>query len=240
MQTVRQAMRIVSKELKNDKLQIIWTILFMLYMGLVISYLINSLFEERFYNPFADFMMIMFSSMLGYSFSRRSFKFLMEDSYTQVLYYYRSVPVPTEAVIVSRAIFGIVSFAVNSVVFFGLVYFIAADLRTALNLAAYISFGLTWVGLGILVNGLHIYFENLISGKAYFWMTIGLLILIGFIILVLFLIGFKFSLFYFVADASKKWELLSPVMWGSLLIGLAGYAGMCRLTYKRMLVRDLS
>lgn len=241
LQTVSQAMKIISKDLRNDKLQIVWTIIFMLYMATVLSFFVNSMFQEpEFVNPFADFLMLVFIPMLGFIFSRRSFKYLTEDSYTQMLFYYRSIPVPTEAVIMSRALMGIGAFIVNGTIFFGVTYAIASDLRANMSLASYVAFGLTWIGIGILINGSYVYFECMKNGKSYFWTNFLFTLVFAISILGLFFIGFRFSLFNYLIDVSGKWKLLSPYMWGSLIIGILGYALMCRLTYKRIRLRDLS
>lgn len=241
LQTVSQAMRIISKDFMNDKLQIIWTILFMLYMATVSSFFINSMFQESDYlNPFADFLMFIFCPMLGFIFSRRAFKYLNEDSYTQMLFYYRSIPVPAGAVIMSRALMGLSAFIVNGAIFFGVTYAIAADLRANMSLAGYLAFVLTWIGIGILINGLYIYFEFMKNGRAYFWIVTLLMLIFSICIIGLFVVGVRFSLFNFLIGESYKWRLLSPYMWGSLIIGISGYALMCLLTYKRMKLRDLS
>lgn len=238
---VSDAMKIVSKDFRCDKLQIVWTIVFMLYMSSSLSFFINSMFQEQeIFSPFADFLMLLFTPFLGFSFSRRAFKYLNEDSYTQMLFYYRSIPVPPEAVIVSRAFMGLCAFIMNGIVFFGVTYAIAWDLRASMDLISYISFGISWMGIGVLINGILIYYEFMKNGKTYFWFSIFTIPFFGFIILILYLTGLQFSLFDYFVYASSKWKLLSPVMWGSLVIGLTGFILMCYLTYKRMQLRDLS
>lgn len=234
-------MRIISKDLRNDKLQIIWSIIFMLYMATVLSFFMNSMFQEPDYlNPLADFLMFIFMPMLGFIFSRRAFKYLSEDSYTQMLYYYRSIPVPTEAVIMSRAIMGLGAFIMNGSIFFGGTYLFAADLRANMDVASYMAFGLTWIGLGILINGCYIYFEFMRHGKSYMWTNFLITLVIAVVIIGLFFLGVRFSLFNHLIGESDKWKLLSPYMWGSLITGIIGFSLMCRLTYKRMRLRDLS
>ncbi|WP_054957666.1 hypothetical protein [Paenibacillus dakarensis] len=242
MQTVNQAMKIISKDIKNDKMQVVWTIVFTLYMGVVLSFNINSMFQEAEYvnNPFSDFLMLIFSPMMGYYISRRTFKYLNEDSFTQMLSYYRSIPVPMKSVIMSRALMGIIGFIVNGIIFFGITYAIAADLQASMDLAEYAVFGLTWIGIGILINGFYIYMEFTRSGKAYFWLNILLFVIIALVIIGLFISGARFSMFSYFVDASKEWKWLSPCMWGSLIIGISGYVLFCRLTYQRVRLRDLS
>lgn len=241
LQVVSQAMKIVTKELRSDRLQLLWSLIFMIYLGVIMSMMVERIAAERsVINPFADFMLIFFSPMLGLSFSRRSFRYLNEDSYTQMLYYYRFIPVPAAAVVLSRAIFGILAFAVNSTVFFGVMYLISGNLRELVSIQAYISFSLTWLGIGILLHGVFIYLELLKNGKSYFWINILLQVTLVVTLFILFYAGLRFSWARLFLDISQEHGLLSPLAWGALITGLAGYAGMSQLTYKRMLRRDLT
>ncbi|MGO4790899.1 hypothetical protein AB4124_26165 [Paenibacillus sp. 2KB_20] len=239
-QVFHNAMKIVKKDFASDKFQLIWTILFMLYMGLSTSFVINVQFEhlEEYNNPFVDFIMVLFAPFVGFVFNRRSFKYLNEDSYTRMLYFYRSIPVPASAIFVSRIINSLIAFAINSIVFYGFIYAMGNHIRSAMAIPEYIAFMLTWVGVGFLLTGPYIYWENMCSGKVYLRNTALLNPLIAGSVAVLSLLGY--SIFEFVADASIKWGLLSPVMWGSLIVGLASMLLMSKLTCIRQQTRDLS
>lgn len=66
------------------------------------------------------------------------------------------------------------------------------------------------------------YFEFFIAG------SVAVLSLLG------------YSIFEFSANAAMQWGLLSPVMWGALIAGLASMLLMSKLTYTRQQTRDLS
>ncbi|WP_254778241.1 hypothetical protein [Paenibacillus sp. cl141a] len=233
-------MKIVKKDFASDKLQIIWTILFMLYMGFATSVVINVQFEhlDEYNNPFVDFIMVLFAPFVGFLFNRKSFKYLNEDSYTRMLYFYRSIPVPASAIFVSRIINSLIAFAINSIVFYGIIYAIGNHLRSVMDISSYIAFMLTWVGAGFLLTGPYIYWESMSSGKVYLRNTVLLNLFIAGSVAVLSLLGY--SIFEFSANAAMKWGLLSPVMWGSLIAGLASMLLMSKLTYTRQQTRDLS
>lgn len=239
-QVIHNAMKIVKKDFASDKLQIIWTILFMLYMGFATSVVINVQFEhlDEYNNPFVDFIMVLFAPFVGFLFNRKSFKYLNEDSYTRMLYFYRSIPVPASAIFVSRIINSLIAFAINSIVFYGIIYAIGNHLRSVMDIPSYIAFMLTWVGVGFLLTGPYIYWENMCSGKVYLRNTVLMSLLISGAIAVMSLLGY--SILEFAANAAMKWSLLSPVMWGSLIAGLASMLLMSKLTYKRQQTRDLS
>lgn len=239
-QVFHNAMKIVKKDFASDKFQLIWTILFMLYMGLSTSFVINVQFEhlEEYNNPFVDFIMVLFAPFVGFVFNRRSFKYLNEDSYTRMLYFYRSIPVPASAIFVSRIINSLIAFVINSIVFYGIIYALGNHLRGVMDIPNYIAFMLTWLGVGFLLTGPYIYWENMCSGKVYLRNTVLLNLLIAGSVAVLSLLGY--SIFEFIVRASMKWGLLSPVMWGSLIAGLASMMFMSKLTYIRQQTRDLS
>lgn len=239
-QVIHNAMKIVKKDFASDKLQIIWTILFMLYMGFATSVVINVQFEhlDEYNNPFVDFIMVLFAPFVGFLFNRKSFKYLNEDSYTRMLYFYRSIPVPASAIFVSRIINSLIAFAINSIVFYGIIYAIGNHLRSVMDIPSYIAFMLTWVGVGFLLTGPYIYWENMCSGKVYLRNTVLMSLLISGAIAVMSLLGY--SILELAANAAMKWSLLSPVMWGSLIAGLASMLLMSKLTYTRQQTRDLS
>ncbi len=239
-QVLHNAMKIVKKDFASDKLQIVWTMLFMVYMGFATSVIIDNQFEhlDEYVNPFTDFILVFYAPLLGFLFSRRSFRYLNEDSYTRMLYFYRSIPVPASAIFVSRIMNSLIAFAINGIVLFGLIYAIGNHIRVAMDIPSYIAFILTWIGIGFLITGPYIYWEHMCSGKRYFGNSILVMVLTSGTAVILSLLGY--SIFDFVVRASIQWGLLSPVMWGSLIVGLASMLLLSKLTYIRQQTRDLS
>ncbi|GIO88877.1 hypothetical protein J2Z18_000706 [Paenibacillus lactis] len=237
---LHNAMKIVRKDFASDKLQILWTLIFMIYMGFATSVVMNEQFEHlnEYVNPLVDFLLVLYAPLMGLTFNRRSFRYINEDSYTQMLYYYRSLPVPAYAIFISRIINAIIAYVINGIVFFGVAYAIANQMREAVDIASYAAFVISWIGIGFLLTGFYIYWENMGSGKAYLGKTLILMIVTVVAAGTLSLLGY--SMFKFVMDSAMRWKLLSPVMWGSLIIGLGGMLLMSRLTYIRQQTRDLS
>lgn len=239
-QVLHNAMKIVKKDFASDKLQIVWNIMFMVYMGFATSVIIDNQFEHlnEYINPLIDFLLVFYAPLLGFLFSRRSFRYLNEDSYTRMLYFYRSIPVPASAIFVSRIINSLIAFIINGIVLFGVIYAIGNHIRAAMDIPSYIAFILTWMGIGFLITGPYIYWENMCSGKKYFGISLLVMVITSGTAVMLSLLGY--SVFDFVVRASIKWGLLSPVMWGSLMIGLASMLLISKLTYIRQQTRDLS
>lgn len=239
-QVLHNAMKIVKKDFVSDKLQMVWTMLFMVYMGFATSVIIDNQFEHlnEYINPLIDFLLVFYAPLLGFLFSRRSFRYLNEDSYTRMLYFYRSIPVPASAIFVSRIMYSLIAFVINGIVLFGVIYAIGNHIRAAMDFPSYIAFILTWIGIGFLITGPYIYWEHMCSGKRYFGNSLLVMALTSGTAVMLSLLGY--SIFWFVVRASMKWGLLSPVMWGSLIVGLAAMLLMSKLTYIRQQTRDLS
>ncbi|GJM74508.1 hypothetical protein HMSSN036_67240 [Paenibacillus macerans] len=158
----KDAWVIFKRDLHGDRLYLIWNVLFMLYMALMMSFMFEpGEREASFLKPLADFLMLLLIPFTGFYFSRRSFNYLKEDSYTQMLRFYRTLPIPADAVMLGRIIQLVTAIFFNGVLYFAALYLLSATLRSELSPAGYIAFALTWCGYGLLLNGAYIYFEFL-------------------------------------------------------------------------------
>lgn len=219
MQTIRSAMKIVEKDFKSDKLQVLWTLIFTLYMLLVTGFAINSQFEDLNYIlPYIDFLLFFFSPMMGFWFSKRTFRYINEDSYTQMLYYYRTLPIPLTAVVLSRIITGLTALVFNGVIYFGGIYVISNHIKAVMDIPSYLAFAGVWLGIGLMVTGFYMYWEFMVNGKAYFRNTLLFVLATSAAVIGMNLLGY--SLFGFAVESAMHWKLLSPVMWGALMIGI--------------------
>ncbi|MFI2856010.1 hypothetical protein ACH6EH_02595 [Paenibacillus sp. JSM ZJ436] len=236
----QQVTQIIIKEFRQDKWMVLWTSVFMLYAGASFGLMLKTAFQQTAPLPFYDIWLMIFTPMLGFYLSRRAFKYLSEDSYTQMLYFYKSLPIPLEAVVLSRGILGLLAFIFNGVIFFGAVYLLPGDgVKDYVSLSAYILFSITWIGFGLMVYGMYIYLEFMKSGKRYFWMTMAV---VGAFVLVLIGIqtaGLRFSLIHRIMASSQEYGLMTPWLYITVLTGLVSYGCALRLTCRRMKKRDL-
>jgi hypothetical protein len=229
---------IFRKDLRSDRMFILFNVLFMLYTGIMISFSFQDADEVKMVlRPIADFMMLMMIPFTGFYFSRRSFSYIKENSYTTMLVYYRSLPIPVKAIMKGRLIQFFTAFMFNGLVFFTVMYLMSQGLRGMLNLEQYIVFALTWAGFGILINGIYIYFELLNSGRMYLWVSFILTsLIVGSALIINYL---DFNLNTRVIEFARQYSFLSPLMWGSLFVGVAGGAFFVKLTERRLVKRDL-
>lgn len=121
-------------------------------MGLLIND--SAQIQQRSVLP--DYMLLAMIPFLGFAYSRRTMKYWSADSYTKMLAYLRSLPIPLNAVLCKRKLQSVICFALNGVLFFGLVYALAGHLRASISPLGYVVFSFTWIGYGLAVMGLFI------------------------------------------------------------------------------------
>ncbi|MDO7906642.1 hypothetical protein Q5741_09435 [Paenibacillus sp. JX-17] len=240
MSTFKQAWLITRREVSIDRLLFLWSLLFMIYTGGVIGSLIRSAVQQpEWLSLMVDFMMMAFVPFTAFFFSRRSFKYLQEDSYTQMLAYMRILPIPVKAVIVSRVQQLLIAVVLNGIVFYGIMYVavFTGNPSVHTDVISYLGFVLTWVGYTMIVNGLYIYLEFLNHGKKYFWTS---LVVMAFALVAAAAAKWMdVNVLKWTMSVSRDWGLASPLMWVSLLAGALILRIMCGVTLKKLNRRSL-
>ncbi|AIQ44880.1 hypothetical protein R70723_02400 [Paenibacillus sp. FSL R7-0273] len=241
MTNLKQALIIVRSDFNGDRLKLLWmllwALLFMGYMGGLSSMIIQDTLDNGDGKILADIMFMTVIPMLGFTFSKRTMKYLTEDSYTRMLAYMRTLPIPTAVILCKRKLHAVSSIGLNGLVFFGLIYAISSNMRQELPFINYLAFTLTWIGLGLIVAGLYIFIELLASGKAYFiYVMLFTFIYIGAAVLTWLAGG---NLILYTVSYSKEWGLLSPLMWGTLVLGTLSVQLFSAWTIHRLKSRDL-
>lgn len=128
MTIIKQAWKITRHDFRNNPYVMLWTLLFIAYLGFTMSFAVSVHWDERGnLSPVADFIMLVLIPFLGFIYNRRAFKYLQEDSYTHMLAFFRTLPIPMNAVIMSRIQQALLAFVMNSVIFFTL--FLRCQLR---------------------------------------------------------------------------------------------------------------
>ncbi|WMT41565.1 ABC-2 transporter permease [Paenibacillus sp. D2_2] len=234
----KDAWVIFKKDLYTDRMYLIWNAIFMIYGGAMFSFMLYSVdHADTNIHPLADYLMLMMVPMIGFFFSRRSFNYLKEDSYTRMLCYYRTLPIPVKTVMKSRYVQLVFTIIFNSIILFSTIYFVFIFLNKEMSVIEYISFALTWIGYALIINGLYIYLEFLKRGKIYFWL--GMLLMLSMVIITFAVAVLQGNLVKYTMDLSVRYALLSPIMWGTLLVGvlLLYFTGL--LTIRKLTDRDL-
>lgn len=233
----KQAWWMTRKELGRDWSHWIWTLLFTAYAAIMCVASMHEAMKDKGYTLMGDNFFLIFVPFLGFFFSRRSFRYLQEDSYTQMLAYMRRIPVPADAILLNRIIQMLITFVINGTAFFSLIY-VAALRGEEFGLSGVLAFAMMWIGYGLFINSIYIYWEFNVSGKRYFVQTMALMLFTLLVSLVAAM--FDYNLIKITLQQSAAYGLLSPMMWGILLIAAASLTISFKLTRRRMLIRDLS
>ncbi|GGA31907.1 hypothetical protein [Paenibacillus physcomitrellae] len=218
----RDSLFLFRREWRKDRRLLLWSLFFMVYTGGCISLLVYSRQESdavKSMNVLLDFLLLMMAPMTGFCFSRGHLHYFRDDSYTQKLYYLKTLPIRPNVIISARVVQLLVYILINSVLMYGTLYIATGGLDSSLRFADYIAFVLTWTGYSFAASAYYLYFEFLRSGKVYMWMSfvlMGLCALAAVVILLL-----DGGLVNYTIDMSGRYGLLSPLMWASLLIGAA-------------------
>lgn len=234
----RQVWLILGREFKIDRYYLLGSLLFIVYMGFFGGLMMGQLREQPGLSFLANMMFWIIASMIGYYFSRRIAKYIAEDSYTNTLAYYRSLPIGVEALVWARIAQLLLATLFNGILLFTIMYLSAAGLREQLDLGAYVVFALTWTGFGLLLNSLYIAMEFLLRGRAYFWNSLILMAVLMLTALALHLSGV-----HVVASSismSAERGAASPAMWVLLALGAAGVCAAYGFIKRGVPRRDLA
>ncbi|MBP2001654.1 hypothetical protein J2Z69_002699 [Paenibacillus shirakamiensis] len=234
MSTWRDGWFIFIKDLKSDRYHLIYNVIFMLYLGGMTILALN--WESQTTNPILDYYLLLIVPYLGFFFSRKSFRYLKNDSYTKMLYYYRMLPIPAIAIIKGRIISLIFASLFNSLIYFSVYFGVMYSKWGAMKIQVYLAFVFTCLGYCFLISGIYIYVEFLKKGTVYLWITI--ILNMAFILVAFVISHLGWNLTKYVMQSSQQ-GLLSPIMWGSLVISSAALWGMCRITLRKLSTRDL-
>ncbi|AIQ62219.1 hypothetical protein PSTEL_02900 [Paenibacillus stellifer] len=241
MQTLKDSWFILRGDYRGNKMmllfQLLFSIIFMGYLGAFAAMTINDSLKAGERMVITDYLLLALTPAIGFTYCRNTMKYWSTNSYTKLLAYLTSLPIPVRVILCKRRLQALLTFFFNGLLFFGILYGVGVHLREALSLPSYLVFALTWTGYGIVLTGLYIYFEYTVSGKAYFWLVLLMMVAALGVALLIRLAGGNLLL-YTVSNA-KSHGFLSPLMWGALLGGGLSLWLFSRLTVYRLKSRDL-
>ncbi|MEK3833143.1 hypothetical protein [Paenibacillus sp. FSL M7-0896] len=241
MTTLKQAWVIVRSEFHGDRWKLLWALLFSLlfmgYFAALSGMVIDDTLTGHDKQLLSDVLMVTMMLMLTITFSRRTMKYISEDSYTRMLAYMRALPVPVAAILCKRKLDTLLAVAMNSTLFFSLIYLLSPGIRAELPPASYLAFAFTWIGYSLIVAGMYIIIEFSVSGVMYFWIISAVMLLALGVSGLVYLAGGNILLA--TVAVSKEWGLLSPLMWGALALGMLSIQLFSRWTIHRLKSRDL-
>lgn len=241
MQTLKDSWFILRGDYKGNKMtlvfQLAFSIVFMGYLGGFTGMIMNDSLKSGERMLIADYFLLGMTPAIGFTYCRHNMKYWSADTYTRLLAYLSSLPIPVHVILCKRAMQALLAFVFNGLLFFGILYGVGVQLRDTLALPSYLSFALTWTGYGLVLTGLYIYFEYTVSGRAYFWLILIMILgAFGAALLIQYAGG---NVMRYTVDTARSRGFLSPLMWSTLLAGGISLWLFSRLAIHRLKSRDL-
>jgi hypothetical protein len=234
----KQGWFIFKRDLHTDRLYLMWSLIFMIYTGVMVGIMMDGQVKEfKILNPFADLLLMMFIPMSGFYFSRRSFQYLRDDSYTKLLWYYRTLPISIETIMKSRIIQLVASLIGNGLILYTTLFITSTFLRNELNIGGMLLFVVTWTGFALFISGLYIYFEMLVSGRKYFYFTLLIFLITIGLVVIFYLLDIQLTIS--IINSINRAGAASLYLWGMVVTGVVFFSFMMRVVRQKLQLRDL-
>lgn len=234
----REAWMLVKSDLVRFKWGLLMTVAFSVYMATMSGLVLRELFRgdevlTRAFKGVADFVFLFTIPNLGFFFSRRSMRYMKDDSYTKWMRKLRILPIDARTIVYSRTMQMCVALLINmSIVIVG--HYLLSETLRSLDWISILSYVFMLVAYAVAVNWLYISCELSMSGRLYMRYTF---ILLGVITVVSVLVGVADgSILQTVVDVARSYPWMGIVL-SIVIIVNSMVIGMNRLR-KIVLKRD--
>ncbi|MFW5436107.1 hypothetical protein [Paenibacillus apiarius] len=178
----KQAWALVKNDLVRFKWGFVMTLLFSMYMSVTSLFMLNGVLGEggemyRFLSGTLDFVYLITLPNMGFFFSRRSMRYLQEDSYTKWMIKLRTLPIDIHTIALSRIMMMVVAFTLNMTLFISIQVIFSPGLRAELGPVSIMAYAFMLIAFSMIINMTFIIMELSYSGSKYFK---GSLIILGF------------------------------------------------------------
>ncbi|KJB85416.1 hypothetical protein AZ66_24740 [Paenibacillus sp. E194] len=210
----REAWMIVKNDLVRFKWGLLMTVMFSIYMATMSGLLLRELFRDvepltRTFKGVADFVFLATIPNLGFYFSRRSMRYMKDDSYTKWMRKLRIFPIDARTVVLSRTMQMCVAMLINmSIIIVG--HYMLSETIRSLDGLSILSYVFMLAAYAVAVNWLYISFELSVSGRLYMRYS---LVLLGVITMVSVLIATaNGSMLQTVIDVARSYPWMCIVL----------------------------
>ncbi|CEH28681.1 hypothetical protein AM501_08735 [Aneurinibacillus migulanus] len=185
-----KAWTLVRTDLVRFKWGVVFTLLFSVYMGVTSLVMINHLLDEneeklRFLSGMLDFVYMITLPNFGFFFSRRSMRYLQEDSYTKWMMKLRTLPIDIRTIAISRIMLMAVAFALNMSIFILIQVIFSSELRTELSPISIAAYAFMLTAFAMIISLIYIMMELSYNGRKFMkniFITLGIVTVISIII----------------------------------------------------------
>ena len=232
MDTWQAARWLARNELKREFSAYIFafvvTVLFGLFVATLYTDGVNYFSIDIFY------LMLLPSMGVAQSSVYFSFGYRKSDPFTRKLFFYRSLPISTDTIVLSRFLLLALSHMIITPVFLLLPYIGSEAFRELLEPGQFLLFMCIWFGYSLFCSSLHHFLEWSTSGRVLFWT--GGLIAIFILGMSMIVRAFGISTVAFTIQLAQDGPMY-PI--GILAMGFAGALFWKSATQKRIKRRDL-
>jgi len=240
------ALWLAKKEIVRAWLSYPLTGLLLLFLGFFVVPSVSGVFEfegfgawgrkmEGFYNAFfADYLFLVICAFLAVNEVSGTRTLGRRGTFSSKLPFLRSLPIPAQSLVGSRAASLLFALVLNVSAFFLPAFFLSdlGELGTS-----YLWFACVWIGYSLLGSGLFLLLELTVNGRVYTLIYFGLAVSLM-VVLALLEWTLDLSLVGRTAELAQGYGALAAAF--SILAGSAAFALLAWLTVHRIRKRDLS
>ncbi|MFD2330426.1 hypothetical protein ACFSR7_14345 [Cohnella sp. GCM10020058] len=221
-------------EFKRDWLGLVFTAVFALYVGTIISALVDDRFSgsgvSRYLSGMADWLYTFTIPAFGCAMNRTMFAYWRGDVFTKRLSHWRTMPIPVARMASARMLLAGTTLAAIGAIFFTVQYLLAPALRERVSPGEWAAAAAVWLCYGLIMNAVILYLEMGFNGRTYVKSYLTICLLLGLISLGAAWQGF--SLVGELLDSVREAPILLPA--GTALIAAIALYVMRRAIVKRM------
>lgn len=175
MKTWQSAWWLAKNELNRERTAYVLAFLLTVIFGLLTSLAVS---DHEYFMLDVFFIALLPTIGMAQSNAYLSLRFEEKDPFTRKLFFLRSLPIPVKVIALSRFQLQALSHITLIPIFFIVSYAASYTYRELLHPGQLILLMMIWFGYSLLVGGLHHYLELSVSGKAYLWVSFGLMLLL--------------------------------------------------------------
>ncbi|MBW7476889.1 hypothetical protein K0T92_19410 [Paenibacillus oenotherae] len=234
----RGAMYIFRNEMRQSWIGVVITVLFFIYVGLIITPNINEMIMDKGEDLswIGDSLYLLLVPFMGFLMNRTIFRYRTDDPFTRKITYFRTLPISLNAIVLARMIQSIAVSVPVAVFFYTFQYIISDELNTLLSVDQYMYFVFFWFGYSIIGGCIYVYIEQAYNGKIYFISSLLAMLLYTVIAILLWANQTEFLLWSL--HAAKNEELAWPILANVSAIAALLLTGI--LIRRRLASRDFS
>lgn len=238
-----QAIRFIGSYMaRREWIGILVTLVFALYTGGFVSFMVDAMFFGDEEIPVVmigmlDWIYLTMFPCFGTIMNKTAFAMWRGDIYTKRLAHFRTMPIPLTAIIKVRVLQSVVLLPVIGSSFLLLQYSLAPALRDTVTLGQWFTAGLIWMCFSFLVNALYTCLELGYSGKRYALVYITVMAVKAILVAILTWQGVH--LFNEVLQLAKSDQAMQWIVLFVLLAITATWAGY-HLTLRRVRTRSIN